>query len=108
MDMLVKPLEDVCSPSWLMGFFFTLMVELCGDVTAGEDAEVHWWLSSVVYLFWVLLYRQSGFGMIVELCGSSMWVNQSDTCHGFSHLPHCKVALFLLLCFYLGLQVCCI
>lgn len=40
MDKLLKPFEDTYSPGWLMGFPLRLMVVLCGDVTAGEDAEL--------------------------------------------------------------------
>lgn len=61
-------------------------------------------LSSVVHLlsFGCYFIGKTGCGVIVKLCGSPMWVNQSDACHLFSHLP----PLYRLHCFscYSGIQ----
>lgn len=102
MDKLLKLPEDMWSPGRLTRLLLRLMVVvLCGDFTAGEDGGIRRRSSSAVHLlsFECHFISRTGCGVIVKLCGSPMWVNQSDACHLFSHLPYTvKAALFLLFC----------
>lgn len=52
-----------------------------------ESPGCLWALMCITYLSRGYFIGGSGCGMIIEICGSSMWVNQSDTCLLFSHLP---------------------
>lgn len=90
MDMLLKPPEDLRTPWRLLRVLLILMAVLCGDFTAGEDGEGRVVVELCLCIslsFGFCFIDRSGCGVIGKLCGSPMWVNQSDTCHLFSHLP---------------------